>query len=226
MALPTIPGCLQSAAGTDESRAASDLRAVLLNPAKQDGGVRSATDRATEINNLSSKNATFTQNFLRLSNWASQGATGEFRDYSYCTFQSEADQFFKGVFEEARVTASAVFSRTDLFHGHVLWHKTDGLIVVFHAKEYPNDLETSKSGNGRVADPISASFDKYDANYGKRNIRYSFRSHTIAIVTQGLTNDIGQQTLDQTYGGSAAALFDLNYFPNECTGTNDKVFIA
>jgi hypothetical protein len=48
----------------------------------------------------------------------------------------------------------------------------------------------------------------------------------MSIVTTGLQNGSGQQTLDQSYGGKAKALFDINYFPNECNGINDKVFIA
>jgi hypothetical protein len=222
-----LPKCLELTTGTDEGLVSAVLLSLMEDPPNAGGITMTKADRCASIDEMSTAKDKFVgKNYLRLSNWASQGASGDWANWQYMVFRSEPNLFFKALFTETKAKANAEFSRTDLFHGHVMWHQTDGLIVVFHAKEYPSDLESSKSSNGKLADTKSASFTKFDKNFTKRNIRYDFRTDSMSIVTTGLQNGFGQQTLDQSYGGKAKALFDINYFPNECNGINDKVFIA
>ena len=223
--MPTLPKCLEGTNGSDKDSVGNTLKATLEDPPSQGVGLKTANDRASVIDTWSTSK-TITSNSHKLSNWASGGVRANWSDYKYKTFHSDADTFFKALFEEARVLSNAKFSRTDLFHGHVMWHKTDGLIVIFHAKEYPSDLESWKSTSGALADPKSASFTKHDADYAKRNVRYDFRSNSMSVVTTGLQNGSGQQALDESFNGDAEYVFDINYFPNECQGLNDKVFIA
>jgi hypothetical protein len=174
--------------------------------------------------------------FYKLHNWASGGSP-------HRRFTSEAVTSF---FEDLFTTLSAVslsltsgdkwwkgghvkLSRADLFHGHLIWDTSapfPDVLFLFHAKEYPSDIEESKSGHAKAID--SASYVDFKATSPEFKFRcsiYSLRTdrlHILKLSDNGspyrslvadpdLSKSQNPLRIDQDDLGVCVA--DVNYFP-------------
>lgn len=177
---------------------------------------------------VSSYNDRFTEgkNHLRTTNWSSSSST----QWGYYLSTQAIASHFKIIFEKIASIynselefMSMVLCRNNLFHGHVLYNETlKDIFIVFHAFEYPCDLEPQKSSQAKEIEP---GIDEYDseaiAAFAWRNAIYSVNNNCVYIP------DISQEpycsqlrrgpaeycTLDETKVGTR--LFDINYFPEE-----------
>ncbi|WP_437491572.1 hypothetical protein WME75_15875 [Sorangium sp. So ce1014] len=171
------------------------------------------------IDGLSAYNGQFNgANYLRTNNWASGGAADPLTGLR--TLDDVAVRaFFIAVFEKVRVMTASRFSRADLFHGHInLWN--GDVIIVFHAKEYPSDLEPNKSQFAAQVEGIPA-FNRHDPAFRFRNAVYSFNRNAVDSLD---TPNVGAHpvygalirdgyTLAEEQMGTPVA--GINYFPGE-----------
>jgi hypothetical protein len=100
--------------------------------------------------------------FYKVENWASGGAP--FRRFENEALTEFIDELFLMVAATlARVTGeppAKIVRRHDLFHGH--WVYSDAakdILIVFHAKEYPENLEQFKAGTAKVLE--GANYERF-----------------------------------------------------------------
>jgi hypothetical protein len=216
--MPKTPECLAGLAhARSDTEACDALLSVLVDR-------RSADD----INNGSAFKNNCTASYLKLSNWCSTGACKAASTKRYWGAVEPAETFFKVLFDEARwatstKTVQTQLSRSDLFHGHIVYNNDHGVFIVFHAKEYPADIEVAKSGFARQVDPLCVSFNKDDECFKLRNAVYSMATEEWEVVTQkkgtgfgdALTVEDGVPVLWKTQQEGWFGIMDINYFPRE-----------
>jgi len=159
-----IPQTIQELAGAEIS---ADLREKIEAISEE------RTDN--EITQMSSQiyQQRFTGDYLKPYNWAS-GVSGCLeQDYREVTDEG-ANTFFIALFNKVTDEIGANLSRNNLFHGHCMINTTvNDLRIVFHAFEYPSDLEAIKSEQASAIDTTVASFTRQTENFKYRNAVYS-----------------------------------------------------
>lgn len=195
-------------------------------PTKEDAATAlfALVDRVpnVDLDGMSNYRAAFAKTSpLKVSNWASGGAVGALKtsDNVWRLKDGEVATFFVKLFEEVRTGAKAEFARADLFHGHINLHKKT-LLIVFHAAEYPVDLDDTQfpAANAALVEPKKISIK--DPGFRYRNAIYSFASGTLQTFdtlnldpTWKANFDDKLITLrDDTLGEPVAG---LNYFPKD-----------
>lgn len=165
-------------------------------------------------------------NHLRTTNWASTSSSPAV----YYLLNADITTHLSIIFENIASIYNAdlqfmsiVLCRNNLFHGHVLYNKElNDILIVFHAFEYPEDLEPQKSSQAKKIESGIAEFKSFEVDaFVWRNAIYSVNKNCIYI------SDINQEpycsqlrigppcycTLDENKVGER--LFDINYFPQE-----------
>lgn len=101
----------------------------------------------------------------RLRDWGSNGLDGHAWKYS----DDNCNNFFMDLFASIAIAFPAIkLTPHDLFHGHLMKHGNDELAAVFHAKEYPADVEVIKN-NYQIP---SESFVSTDDEFDQRNFLF------------------------------------------------------
>lgn len=173
--------------------------------------------------------------YLRLANWAS-GNDPPFYRYRSATVTTWLGQLFA---EVARIAGHAL-NRADLFHCHLVYDDqctlggTD-LLAIFHAKEYPHDIEAHKHGHAAGVDSGVVAFTTTTRAFASRNPIWSARTGRIYIPHfrnganpfVGLLGDpnVGAGNplfLDATLLGDCIA--DVSVFPREGVAPFQKVW--
>ena len=156
-------------------------------------------------------------------NWASGDSA------SARTFDQAITDFFQRLFQEIINNCPEILlSEVDLFHGHLISTPND-LLLVFHAKEYPYDLEFAKYKAALKINPSVKQFYSSDDAYKTRNIIWSLKqNHFYQLDTSPgspfhdlIKSEIYDfapdlvvkaNALQQEYLGDNIA--DINYFTN------------
>lgn len=165
------------------------------------------------------------KNYLRTTNWASASSN----QWGYYLSTGDVASHFTKIFEKIASIyntefefMSMVLCRNNLFHGHVLYNeKLDDILIVFHAFEYPHDLEPQKSSKAKEVEPGIDEFDSDETAFKWRNAIYSVNKNSVYFPdisqepyhSQLSTEFPSSYTLDETKVG--VRLFDINYFPQE-----------
>ncbi|MFY0529110.1 hypothetical protein ACN28I_40095 [Archangium gephyra] len=177
--------------------------------------------------------------FYKLHNWASGGSP--FRRFK----DDEITKYFEELFESlvgvsASLAAnkdpwfegdSIALNRADLFHGHLVYDTSAPLpdiLLLFHAKEYPSDIEEFKSNTAKLLEPQAYKEVKTSSKgYKYRCSIYSLRFNKLWILRlsdnnspyRSLVNDPNLNAhqnplrIDQDDLGECVS--DINYFPND-----------
>ncbi|MFE8596318.1 hypothetical protein [Archangium violaceum] len=173
--------------------------------------------------------------FKKLQNWASGGAPfHRFVDKDVTLF---FDTLFEAVLDvvNSRLDGDEqpwALSRNDLFHGHLSWAYFSSLsdvVMVFHAQEYPADLESFKS---KAAGELEADVKPFLADaapFGRRCPIWSMRKKRIWSIDFFAKNNpflpllstplskagrgVNPLVVDQDNIGGCLA--DISYFPRE-----------
>jgi hypothetical protein len=221
--LPAIPGDLQALVAPQVvcDEAGSKAKALLL--------ALSEEVPAPQLSQSSSLSQA--RGYYKVENWASGGAP--FRRFKVAALTAYVDELFELV---AALLASIsgepphkILRRQDLFHGHwVYCADAKDVLIVFHAKEYPADIEETKANHARELEG-----DKYerfvsaDRSFKLRCPIWSMARHTVFIPdfsaldnpyrvlldNPDLTKRDNPLLLSQTNLGACIA--DVNCFSNE-----------
>lgn len=165
-----------------------------------------------EIDSESLYNSIFEEKkHYKTSNWASGITTHEFYR------QKESTLFFEYLFETVSGNTPAELSRSNLFHGHIVYNEDlNDILIVFHAFEYPSDIEDIKSNLAYHLEK-KKKFISSDKGFQWRNSFYSRNKNSLFIIENSLENIspliYENITLDQSFFGKG--IFDINYFPSE-----------
>jgi hypothetical protein len=173
--------------------------------------------------------------FKKLQNWASGGAPfHRFLDKNVTLF---FDTLFETVldFVNSRLDGKEQpwkLSRNDLFHGHLSWvhfSSASDVVMVFHAQEYPADLEVSKSKAAGELEADVKPFLAGAAPFGRRCPIWSMRKKRIwsidffaknnpflpLLSTPLSTAGRGANPLVVDQDNIGECLADISYFPRE-----------
>lgn len=190
--------------------------------------------------------------YYKLHNWASGGAP--FRRFK----EDELTDFFEELFTTLVAVSLSLttgnspwwqgapvqLSRADLFHGHLIWDTSvpfADLLFLFHAKEYPSDIESTKAGFARhLESGVYKDFKTSSADFKYRCSIYSLRLNRLYILklsdngspyrgfvaNPDLSKTYNPLRIDQDDLGECVA--DVNHFPNDgvrlffCTRPSSK----
>jgi hypothetical protein len=170
--------------------------------------------------------------YLKLENWASGNAPPFYR-YTSSTVTGWLSQLFA----EVAVAAGHTLSRADLFHCHLVYDATGpDLLAIFHAKEYPDDIEPGKHAQAAGVDGGVVAFDTTSPAFASRNPIWSartgriyvphFRDNTNPYRTLLLEPDLNVPGnplfLDAVVLGDCIA--DINLFPRERVAPFQKIW--
>ncbi|MEN9578030.1 MAG: hypothetical protein RJA70_1039 [Pseudomonadota bacterium] len=161
------------------------------------------------------------QTFKRVQSWASGNAPPFYRS------DSTTQLWLSDLFTEVAHRAGHVLNRADLFHCHLCYDGTDGdLVMIFHAKEYPSDIEFFKHTAAASLDNSVVAFTTATANFSNRNSIFSVRNNRIyvphfanatnpyrGLLGDPVLKDNNPLFLDATILGDCIA--DINAFPVE-----------
>lgn len=125
----------------------------------------------------------------RILNWGSQGR-GDGVPWHFT--EQACNDYYIDIFNKIVQTKPAIkLSTHDLFHAHIVSYGDKGgyQALVFHAKEYPRDLEVAKN----YYQPNRDKFSTLDPSYRDRNfVLFSQATEFAQQNTLYLVNDVGQ----------------------------------
>ena len=169
--------------------------------------------------------------FYKVENWASGGAP--FRRFKDAALTDYMDDLFLTVAATAASLTGEppgkILRRHDLFHGH--WVFSDAakdILIVFHAKEYPENLEQFKAGAAKALEGANyEAFASADRRFKLRCPIWSMKQNKLfstdfaasdnpyreLLDNTDLTNRDNPLLLSQTNLGVCIA--DVNCFSNE-----------
>ena len=198
------------------------------------------------VDNESKYSSALDKQYLNVSNWASSSGKGDVFREKYYRFSDEGLRiFFEALFKNVEKNIPATLCRNNLFHCHAVFDEVEDSVdlrLVFHAYEYPLDLEWFKSDKAFEVEPDKQKFETQERNYFKRNAIWSLRNNTLYIpdffdylgfsksknlnvMPYGCLFDKEIDgwkktcTIDQSKVGNE--IISLNYFPTE----NVKLFL-
>lgn len=171
-----------------------------------------------------------TPSYNKVENWASGGAPfARFKELSVSTY---LDSLFGWVAAHlsSKYGDKTVLSRNNLFHGHLVFEtfgSSPDVLLVFHAFEYPGDLEPLKSRFAMTLEPRVLPFNASDPAYRWRNAIWSMRLNRVWFIHYAdnthpyrdllADSDVSRSGnplfLDESKLGTRVA--DLNTFPSE-----------
>jgi hypothetical protein len=174
----------------------------------------------------------FTTKELKVSNWASAQMTesdwgaapaeGGKREFT----NGEVKKFFADLFKTAAAEMHADFSRSDLFHCHLNYYNDD-VVLIFHAKEYPDPLEAGKANAAESLEPGSK-FGMVHEHFKSRNAVYSMKSGKLTTIKDMTDADGTLAKIDPSFddndifdgltlqdGKFGHPIASVNFFPAE-----------
>jgi hypothetical protein len=170
--------------------------------------------------------------YLKLENWASGNAPPFYRFTS-----STVTGWLSRLFAEVARAGGHTLSRADLFHCHLVYEPTGpDLVAIFHAKEYPDDIEHNKHGQAAGVDSGVVAFDTATPAFASRNPIWSARTRRIYVPHfQNNTNPYRTLLMDPdlTVGDNPRffdavvlgdCIADINYFPRERVAPFQKIW--
>lgn len=127
---------------------------------------------------LLSKSDKITNESKFIKNWSSGGSNH--RSFS----DAKLNLFFKEIFFRISNRFENIsLSLLDLFHGHIIIDSSsvsyDDILIIFHAKEYPKDLESYKVNFALEKYPYCKTFTTSSKGYESRNLIWSLRKNII-----------------------------------------------
>lgn len=161
--------------------------------------------------------------YKKLENWASGTKPPYFRSSTRA-----ANTWLANLFAEVARRAGHTLSRADLFHCHLSYDASGpDLLLIFHAREYPSDIEPFKNGIATGLDNGIVGFDTTTLDFRDRNPIYSAATNRIyvphfvnnanpyrtLIADPDLTVAQNPLFLDSTLLGDCLA--DISTFPRE-----------
>ncbi|OJH40265.1 hypothetical protein [Cystobacter ferrugineus] len=185
--------------------------------------------------------------YYKLSNWASGGRA--FRRFKEETVTDYFEELFEMVVAVSMSHQSGSppwfdgehirLSRADLFHGHLIFDNStpsaQDVLLLFHAKEYPSDIEPNKSQFAKTLEPGNyEEFKTSSADFKYRCSIFSLRHNKLwmlrlsdngspyrdLIANRQLTAPQNPLRLEQDFLGDCVA--DINFFPND----NSRLFFC
>lgn len=90
-------------------------------------------------------------------------------------------EFFCTLFRGVSSGTGHSLNKSDLWHGHLVQTRACGVCVVFHAKEYPRDLDVDRSSANK-----SGNFSSEDDAYRWRNVLWKASDNKIYKVDAGV----------------------------------------
>lgn len=96
-------------------------------------------------------------------------------------FTRPVGEFFCMLFREVRDRTGHQLNKSDLWHGHLVQTRASGVCVVFHAKEYPKDVDVDRSSANK-----SGNFSSEDDAYRWRNVLWRASDNTIYKIDAGV----------------------------------------
>ena len=122
---------------------------------------------------------------LKVSSWGSGGGLGIFGGKLYRFKNQAVTTSFGSLFDAVKQEIpGAEYSRNNFFHGHSVFDKVDGSVdfrIVFHAYEYPGNIEATKSRLAKEVEPAVEEFTDGKKEFYQRNAIWSMRNNTIYI---------------------------------------------
>jgi hypothetical protein len=180
-------------------------------------------DLFSDLKNLKKSTKYFNLNPKILS-WASSGQNPRI-------FKNKVNNdFFQNIFQLIEKSFTDIkLDRVNLFHAHLV-QMADDFLLIFHAFEYPIDLEPYKFEMARKLNPQITSFTTNSKGYDRRNLIWSFtknkiwrfdtsskskfnflvRSPAYALYPKEVL--LGNALQENLFGKNIA---DINYFPAE-----------
>ncbi len=183
-----------------------------------------AADAISQESNLQKS-----RGYYKVENWASGGEPFvRFKTQAVTAYvQALFDMVASRIATKSNVTT--VLSRNNLFHGHLVFEtfgQVPDVLLVFHAFEYPSDLEPDKSNHAQTLEPGVPGFTSQDPAFKWRNAIWSMRLNRIWLICGDkaspyrelldgtkLTTDGDPFVIDESKLGARIA--DVNIFPNE-----------
>ena len=207
----------------------------------------SAAAKSGELNAKSSYKVKFVDDSLSVEKWASG------RGAPFSPFADEAmGPFFENAFRLAAaqvlsiVGACSSLGRRDLFHCHLVFARDQGvsdLLLLFHAREYPDIYEKDKIKKAFSVEPNAEAFRVDHAAYKRRNSIFSVATKRLynlnfektsghpatpllASLVEGFDDELRDDVLAEYKGDEylmlrldqdnlGTCLTDINYFPAE-----------
>ncbi|WNG13566.1 hypothetical protein [Cystobacter fuscus] len=168
--------------------------------------------------------------YNKVENWASGGAP-------FARFTKPAvTTYVETLFDTAAAHIASksgvarVLSRNNLFHAHLVFEtfgSTPDVLLVFHAFEYPSDIEATKSGFARTLEPGVPAFASSSSAFKWRNAIWSMHLNRIWLINySNNTNPYRELLHDPDVSKAHNPLFldesklgkciaDVNTFKNE-----------
>jgi len=162
------------------------LRAQLLNGWTE-------TDAGTIDNASTQYQRIMNRSYLLPSNWASGGSDIGFRLPADAARRQGWENLFASYWsilsEVDSQRVACIYSRNDFWHGHLAFSGArETWFVLFHAAEYPRDLEPFKDSQARIVDGSQGTLDVYSVisstapYYRVRNGIYTFVDDTLRVL--------------------------------------------
>jgi hypothetical protein len=107
--------------------------------------------------------------------------TGRGASNDNVNFTRPVGEFFCMLFREVRDRTGHQLNKSDLWHGHLVQTRASGVCVVFHAKEYPKDVDVDRSSANK-----SGNFSSEDDAYRWRNVLWKASDNKIYKIDAGV----------------------------------------
>lgn len=222
-----VPEALKPILTKDTTTLAAELLMSLLDVVAAD-----KIDKETTYDKVNPGKTQNVKNELKVSSWGSGGGLGTFSGKLYRFKEVALTTYFGKLFDAVKAAVpNAKYSRNNFFHGHSVFDKVDGSVdsrIVFHAYEYPENLETTKSGQANEVEPSVAEFKDDKSDFYKRNVIWSMRSNTLLVPDYWDYLIVGEELSDFPYGGVVTPegcvmnqakigeeIIAFNFFPSE-----------
>lgn len=178
------------------------------------------------------------QEWGRIDHWKSGG--NNFRRFHNQEISQYLEKVFHHLVQKSREQGQKIsINRSDLYHGHMIYdQRAKDILIIFHAKEYPMDLEYFKA-HACATSLGEAVFYSTDSSYKKRNFLFSLGENflwNIDTSVEGPLKDLifppelpdlendpelkliferGNTLQNSRFESLGGPLGDLNYFPGE-----------
>jgi hypothetical protein len=246
-----VPGTLSAVIVKKPKVEKDDLKAAIAALQKLLHPVKSAdVDKETAYDQANPAKISTVEKPYLVTEWASGGGDPAFKltDAVWRFIDGANATFFQGLFDVvAKTIPGAEYNRTNLFHGHVVYARegeAPDLGVVFHAYEYPEDLEPGKAALAKTLPDFQGfkgALTDDQAFYKKfcqRNAIWTladnalrvpdYYEYVISLDEDDIAAGWGKLIQDKTGGITRGVTVDeakvgtnligLNYFPKEKVG--------
>jgi hypothetical protein len=107
--------------------------------------------------------------------------TGRGASNDNVNFARPVGEFFCILFRNVSAVTGHRLHKSDLWHGHLVQTRSGGVCIVFHAKEYPRDVDVDRSSANK-----SGNFSSEDDAYRWRNVVWKASDNRIYKIDAGV----------------------------------------